>query len=59
MAKAPWLETLLRWTGQPGAMTVPTTQSTLEAMDAAGVEVALKQLRRSGILCRLPATSRD
>jgi predicted TIM-barrel fold metal-dependent hydrolase len=41
MAKAPWLEPLLRWTARTGAFSVTTVQSTLQAMDAAGVEVAL------------------
>ena len=41
MAKRPWLEPLLRWTGQAGAPVVPTTATTLQAMDAAGVEIAL------------------
>jgi uncharacterized protein len=39
MAGAPWLATLLRWTGRQGAF-VPTPRSTLEAMDAGGVEIA-------------------
>ena len=40
MAKAPWLETLLRWTGQDGkgATSVPQT---LAAMDEAGVDMML------------------
>jgi len=38
MASAPWLSTLNRWTGNTG---VPTPQSTLAVMDAAGVEIAL------------------
>lgn len=41
MAKAPWLETLLRWTGQSGDPLVPTTESTLQAMDKAGVDISL------------------
>src|SRR5262249_32029942 len=41
MANAPWLEPLLRWTGRTDTLPVPTVQSTLQAMDAAGVEVAL------------------
>lgn len=40
MAARPWIETLLRWTGQQG-MPVPTPQSTLQAMDAAGVDLAI------------------
>lgn len=38
MASAPWLATLIRWTGNSG---VPTPQATLIAMDTAGVEIAL------------------
>lgn len=41
MANAPWLEPLLRWTGRAGTLAAPTVQSTLQAMDSAGVEVAL------------------
>ncbi|WP_109355987.1 amidohydrolase family protein [Sphingorhabdus sp. EL138] len=41
MAKAPWLETLLRWTGQSGDPLIPSTESTLRAMDAAGVDISL------------------
>ena len=41
MAKAPWLETLLRWTGQTGKPLVPSPEMTLQAMDAAGVDIAL------------------
>ncbi len=41
MAKAPWLETLLRWTGQSGAPLIPSTESTLRAMDTAGVDISL------------------
>ena len=41
MAKAPWLETLLRWTGQTGKALVPSPEMTLQAMDAAGVDIAL------------------
>ena len=41
MAKAPWLEPLLRWTGRAGTAQVPTTEGTLQAMDAAGVDTML------------------
>lgn len=41
MAKQPWLETLLRWTQQTDAPVVPTPQSTLAAMDEAGVAISL------------------
>lgn len=41
MARAPWLATLLRWTGRPEDQSVPSPQSTLAAMDAAGVDIAL------------------
>lgn len=41
MARRPWLEPLLRWTGRSGELTVPSVASTLQSMDAAGVETAL------------------
>lgn len=41
MAKQPWLEPLLRWTGQTDEPLVPSPQSTLEAMDAADVDITL------------------
>lgn len=41
MAKAPWLETLRRWTGQSDAPLTPTVDMTLKAMDAAGVDISL------------------
>jgi uncharacterized protein len=41
MARLPWLATLLRWTNRTGEAALPTTSSTLRAMDAAGVEIAL------------------
>ena len=41
MAAAPWLATLLRWTGQTSERIVPTPETTLAAMDAAAVEIAL------------------
>ena len=40
MAKRPWLETLLRWTAR-GVGEVPSVETTVQAMDAAGVEIAL------------------
>lgn len=39
--QAPWLATLLRWTGRPDDRRAPALEETLGAMDAAGVEVAL------------------
>lgn len=41
MAQAPWLEPLLRWTGQGGDTPLPSVSSTVEAMDAADVETSL------------------
>jgi len=41
MAAQPWLATLLRWTGQTGGAVTPTPESTLEAMDEAGVDISL------------------
>ena len=41
MANAPWLETLLRWTKQDHESVLPTVATTLSAMDAAGVTLAL------------------
>ena len=41
MGKAAWLEPLLRWTDQTEASSLPTVESTVSAMDAAGVETAL------------------
>ncbi len=42
MAKAPWLATLRRWTGQDGDNPwVPDVESTLAAMDEAGVDISL------------------
>ncbi|MEM0955949.1 MAG: amidohydrolase family protein [Pseudomonadota bacterium] len=42
MAAAPWLATLRRWTGQDAGDTgVPDVDSTLAAMDKAGVEISL------------------
>ena len=40
MAKRPWLETLLRWTDRAAGQ-LPSVQSTLQAMDSAGVDIAL------------------
>jgi len=41
MAREPWLEPLLRWTGSKGEAFLPTVETTLAAMDEAGVEVSL------------------
>lgn len=41
MAAAPWMETLLRWSGRPGDTRPTTTAQTIDAMDAAGVDLAL------------------
>lgn len=41
MAEAPWLATLLRWTGQDSETVTPSVASTLEEMDAAGVSQSL------------------
>lgn len=41
MAAQPWMASLLRWTGRPGDTSVPSLESTLLAMDEAGVELAL------------------
>jgi len=41
MAERPWIATLLRWTGRAGETVLPTTQTTLQAMDAGGVEPTL------------------
>jgi predicted TIM-barrel fold metal-dependent hydrolase len=41
MAAQPWLATLLRWTGNDGGIAAPSVESTLEAMDAADVDLAL------------------
>ncbi len=41
MAESPWLATLLRWTEQTGEPRVPSVESTLAAMDQAGVAIAL------------------
>ena len=40
MARRPWLQTLLRWTGRENGM-LESTDSTLQAMDAAGVDITL------------------
>ncbi len=40
MARASWVASLIRWTGQADDY-LPTPQSTLAAMDAAGVDIAL------------------
>jgi len=41
MARAPWLATLLRWTGRSETSFLPTRDSTLAAMDAGKVDIAL------------------
>lgn len=41
MAAEPWLASLLRWTGQSETSVLPTVETTLAAMDKAGVETAL------------------
>lgn len=41
MAAAPWLEPLLRWTGQNGVRSASSPELTLRAMDEADVEIAL------------------
>jgi predicted TIM-barrel fold metal-dependent hydrolase len=41
MAHAPWLATLLRWTGRTETSFLPTRDSTLAAMDAKRVDIAL------------------
>jgi len=41
MARAPWLATLARWTGREGQAFVPSVDSTLAAMDGAGVDMML------------------
>jgi predicted TIM-barrel fold metal-dependent hydrolase len=41
MAREPWLQTLLRWTGREGGIVLPSVPETLAEMDRAGVDVAL------------------
>jgi len=41
MAKMPWMQPLLRWTGWAGEALLPSVESTLQAMDEAGVDIAL------------------
>ena len=41
MAKQPWLATLMRWTGRAGEYALPNVETTLAAMDAAGVDISL------------------
>jgi hypothetical protein len=43
MAERPWLATLLRWTGREGEYLLPTVESTLQAMNAADVDVSCCQ----------------
>lgn len=40
MAAAPWMKTLLRWTGRSEERPVPTIAETVAAMDEAGVDIA-------------------
>lgn len=40
MARSPWLATLRRWTGQSEEALLPSVETTLRAMDEAGVEIA-------------------
>lgn len=39
--QAPWLASLLRWTGQEGSAPLPTREDFLREMDAAGVSMSL------------------
>ncbi|MDI9245363.1 amidohydrolase family protein [Marinobacter sp. CHS3-4] len=41
MAKEPWLEPLLKWTGQTDSLVIPSVDSTLEAMNEAGVDISI------------------
>jgi len=41
MARKPWMQPLLRWTGRAGEVLLPTVESTLRAMNEAGVDIAL------------------
>lgn len=41
MANETWLGPLLRWTNQSDSAVVPTTESTIQAMDEAGVDISL------------------
>ncbi len=41
MAEQPWMESLLRWTGQTGQRLVPDVAKTVAAMDAADVDISL------------------
>lgn len=41
MARRPWMQTLLRWTGREGDPPLHTPESTLRAMDEADVDIAL------------------
>lgn len=41
MARADWLEPLLRWTGRSGQVLVPTVADTVAAMDEGGVDITL------------------
>ncbi len=41
MAEQPWLKTLLKWTNQEDSKATTTVPETIDAMDAAGVDIAL------------------
>ncbi|PWE17854.1 amidohydrolase [Marinicauda salina] len=41
MARQPWMETLLRWIGRDADAILPTPETAIETMDAAGVDIAL------------------
>jgi uncharacterized protein len=41
MAQRPWLRTLMRWTGREDEYILATVESTVAAMDAAGIDIAL------------------
>lgn len=41
MAREPWMETVLRWTGRTGETVIPTVETTLKAMDESDIETAI------------------
>lgn len=41
MAREPWLEPLLKWTSQTDSLVIPSVDSTLEAMNEAGVDLSI------------------
>ena len=41
MAREPWLKPLLKWTSQTDSLVIPSVESTLEAMDEAGVDLSI------------------